>query len=92
MLFGQRNVKVMNTDLEHGLKSVITAIFYCINKTLLTAFFVHRRKSWGHFRIIGCAVSFANKQMNHICSLDIFMQQSPNLPQRLHLTSASRVE
>ena len=46
-----RNVKVISTHLEHWFKSVIIAIFYRINKTLLVSFFVHRRKSWDRFRI-----------------------------------------
>jgi len=40
-----RNVKVIGTDLEPGLKSVVTAIFCRINKTLLVSFYVHRRES-----------------------------------------------
>jgi len=45
------NLKVISTDLEHRLKSVVTVIFYCINKTLLVSFVVHRRKSLDRFRI-----------------------------------------
>ena len=45
-------VWAISTDLEHGLESVVTAIFYCINKTLLVSFFVHRRKQRVRFRII----------------------------------------
>ena len=46
-----RNVKAISTDLEHVLESVVTAIFYCINNTLLVSFFVHRKKSQDRFRI-----------------------------------------
>jgi len=47
-----RTVKVIITDLEHGLKSVVTAIFYCINNPQLVSFFVHRRNSRDRFRIM----------------------------------------
>ena len=40
-----RNVKVIGTDLEPELKSVVTAIFCRISKTLLVPFYVHRRES-----------------------------------------------
>ena len=46
-----RTVKVISTDLELGVKSVVTAIIYRINKTLLVFFFMYRRKSRDRFRI-----------------------------------------
>ena len=48
--FVTRNVKVINMDLEHWLKDAVTAIFYCINETLLAFFFVHRRQSRDRFK------------------------------------------
>ena len=49
MLFGYATVKVIGTDLEHGLKSVVTTI---LNNTRFVFFFVHRRKSQDRFRIL----------------------------------------
>jgi len=46
-----RTVEVISMDLEHGPKSTVTAIYYCLNKTLLVSFFVHRRKYRDRFRI-----------------------------------------
>ena len=46
-----QNVNVISLDLEHGLKSVVTATFYGINKILLVSFFVYRRNSQDCFRI-----------------------------------------
>jgi len=40
MMLVTQNVKVKSPDLERGLKSVVTAIFYRINKTLIVSFFV----------------------------------------------------
>jgi len=52
-------------DLEHGLMSLVTAIYYCINKTLLISFFVHRRTSQDCFRIV--IMSKTESCVVHVC-------------------------
>ena len=51
LLYKEEITTTTTTDLEHGLKSVVTSIVYRISKTRLVSFFVHRRKSRNRFRI-----------------------------------------
>ena len=45
-------VKVISTDLEHGMTPVVTAIYKRLDNTQFVFFFEHRRKSRDRFRML----------------------------------------
>ena len=63
MLIGYADCK----SIKHRLKSVKTAIYYCINNTQFVSFFVHRRKSRERFRIIVLLKRYPGEMVQFKC-------------------------